>query len=129
MNIGELSAPAEQNEEPPYTRAQALADGALIDVSTLSKDAGFKVPVAVTPMVWTLLEPSERDERLGQTVEGRLRAVLAALREAARDDGVLVLFDVDLVDFGEPAKWRLQAVISPGERGEPVVTIMLPHEA
>lgn len=129
MNIGELSAPGEQNEGPPYTRAQALADGALIDVSPLSKDAGFKVPVAVTAMVWTLLEPSERDERLGQTVEGRLRTVLAALRESARDDGVLVLFDVDLVDFGAPAKWRLQAVISSGERGEPVVTIMLPHEA
>ncbi|MEB2325172.1 MAG: hypothetical protein OZ921_21845, partial [Sorangiineae bacterium] len=76
MNIGELSAPAEQNEEPSYTRAQARADGAPIDVSTSSKDAGFEVPVADTAMVWTLLEPSERDELLGQAVEGRLRAVL-----------------------------------------------------
>ncbi|MCC6898772.1 MAG: hypothetical protein IT377_07340 [Polyangiaceae bacterium] len=129
MNIAELSARAEYNEDPPYTRAQALADGALIDVSPVSKDAGFKVPVAVTAMVWTLLEPSERDERLGQTAEGRLRTVLAALRESATDDGVVVLFDVGLVDFGEPATWRFQAVISEGERGEPVVTIMLPHEA
>ena len=35
-----------------YTRAQAIADGVLIDVSELAKEAGFRFPVAVTAGVW-----------------------------------------------------------------------------
>lgn len=31
-----------------YTRAQAINDGALVDVSPISTEAGFKVPVALT---------------------------------------------------------------------------------
>lgn len=30
----------------------AIADGTLIDVTTEARDAGFKVPVAVTAAVW-----------------------------------------------------------------------------
>jgi len=113
----------------PYSRAQALTDGALIDVSSISDDAGFKTPVAVTAMVWTFLAPSQRDERHGQTLEGRLRDVLTALRKNADDDGAVVSFDVSVVDFGERSNWRLQALVSAAENGEPVVTIMFPHEA
>ena len=35
-----------------YTRAQAIADGVLVDVSKLAREAGFKIPVAVTAGVW-----------------------------------------------------------------------------
>ena len=35
-----------------YTRAQAIADGVLIDVSELSRDAGFRHPVAMTSGAW-----------------------------------------------------------------------------
>lgn len=35
-----------------YTRAQALEDGFLVDVSETAKEAGFKVPVVVTCAVW-----------------------------------------------------------------------------
>ena len=35
-----------------YTRAQALADGALRDVTDLARDAGFRVPVALTAAAW-----------------------------------------------------------------------------
>ena len=31
--------------------------------------------------------------------------------------------------FGERSNWRLQALVSAAENGEPVVTIMFPHEA
>lgn len=41
-----------------YTREQALNDGVLVDVSSLARAAGFKVPVAVTQAVWAnYLEP------------------------------------------------------------------------
>ncbi len=35
-----------------YTRAQALDDGFLVDVSELAKEAGFRFPVALTRAAW-----------------------------------------------------------------------------
>ena len=35
-----------------YTRAQAIEDGMLIDVSEMAKEAGFRMSVAVTARVW-----------------------------------------------------------------------------
>ena len=35
-----------------YTRAQAIEDGFLVDVSDTAREAGFGIPVAVTRSVW-----------------------------------------------------------------------------
>ena len=35
-----------------YTRAQAIADGQLIDVSEMAREAGIRYPVALTATVW-----------------------------------------------------------------------------
>ena len=35
-----------------YTRAQALADGILIDAGSMAREAGFKWPVAITVAAW-----------------------------------------------------------------------------
>jgi hypothetical protein len=35
-----------------YTRADAIRDGVLIDVSAVAREAGFKFPVALTAAVW-----------------------------------------------------------------------------
>src|SRR5262245_46930249 len=35
-----------------YTRAQAIADGVLVDVTDTANGAGFKIPVALTSRVW-----------------------------------------------------------------------------
>lgn len=42
-----------------YTRTQALADGELVDVTDadVTRDAGFRVPVAVTRTVWAWVKP------------------------------------------------------------------------
>ena len=34
-----------------YSRAQAIEDGVLVDVSTVAKEAGIKFPVAMTAAV------------------------------------------------------------------------------
>lgn len=36
-----------------YTRTQAIEDGDLIDVTEIGREAGFRVPVALTRSVWT----------------------------------------------------------------------------
>ena len=38
-----------------YTRAQALADGVLIDAGALAQEAGFRLPVAITAAAWARL--------------------------------------------------------------------------
>ena len=35
-----------------YTRAEAIADGVLVDVSETARETGFTVPVALTRAVW-----------------------------------------------------------------------------
>jgi hypothetical protein len=69
-----------------YTRAQALTNGALIDLSPLAAEAGFRYPVAVTAAVWQILEPSADLARLGQSATGRAWDVLQVLRAAIRED-------------------------------------------
>ena len=38
-----------------YTRAQAIEDGILVDVSETAREAGFRIPVAITRTVWSRL--------------------------------------------------------------------------
>ena len=35
-----------------YTRAQAIADGSLVDVSDTAREAGLRLPTALTRAVW-----------------------------------------------------------------------------
>jgi len=56
-----------------YTRAQAIEDGVLIDVSDIAKEAGIKYPVAVTQRVWAdIVKPEEVLRRYCQEEDGRL---------------------------------------------------------
>lgn len=58
-----------------YTRAQALADGVLVDVSNAAVEAGFKVPVALTRAAWDdCVEWNDEDTRrqTPQNASGRL---------------------------------------------------------
>jgi hypothetical protein len=113
-----------------YTRAQAIADGVLVDVTETAKEAGFKYPVAVTDSVWNgYIVPDGRGRALGQSEEGRLWDTLWMLRAhigKARGDTVSYgLFYA----FGKRQRFvTLKAVCGPGDDGEPVITIMLPHE-
>lgn len=98
-----------------------------MNVSELSAEAGFKVPVAVTAALWAFLTPTADDGRQGQSVTGRLWDVLMILRANVRDSDTVV-FDVFIALSGTLKKVRLKAMIGPGDQLEPVVTIMLPYE-
>lgn len=114
-----------------YTRAQAIADGVLVDVSELAKEAGFKVPTAVTCAVWAdVIEPSEQaKEDFGQSDTGRLWDILMVLHCAARgNDSSVILFTVAVMGEEGIQDVELKAIIGPGDTPEPVLTIMFPHE-
>lgn len=120
-----------------YTRAQALEDGALVDVSQVAGEAGFRVPVALTRAVWAdCVEWTDTNSRhqTYQDEAGRLWDVLwMAFQRARRARGSdRVGFQLYRVPRGgrgvRPRLVSLDMVIGPGDSGEPVVTIMQPGE-
>ena len=71
-----------------YTRAQAMTDGVLVDVSATAAEAGFRIPVALTLGVWAdCVSWSASDTEhtaMPQDEAGRLWDVIWMARAAAR---------------------------------------------
>ena len=120
-----------------YSRAQALEDGALVDVSETAREAGIAFPVAVTRAVWEdCCEWTDTDTKAkpyGQSVRGRLWDVVSMLRFAIRAGGVgdrLVyrLSRVPRPGCGAKRLVTLKSICGPGDTPEPVITIMQPDE-
>lgn len=114
-----------------YSRAQAIEDGVLIDVGDMAKEAGFRYPVALTHAVWTKYVEVPRGVE-GQDEVGRLWDILFmthfAIKTSPRDaSSVPVLLSVRN-DNASPRRVELKSVVGPGDKGEPVITIMLPYE-
>lgn len=118
------------------TRADAITDGILIDVTNVAREAGFKVPVALTAEVWNdcvtwTAEDSKRQAL--QDEPGRLWDVLwMALVAARRAKSDRVSFQLYRVPRGgrgcRPRFTTLQLHIGPGDDLEPVITVLLPGQ-
>ncbi len=121
-----------------YTRAQAIDDGILIDVSEIAKESGFKFPVALTRAAWEDCVAWNDDCNKRQTYQdesGRLWDVLQMLHFAikcSRDSNPEMLFKLSRVPRGGRCRLArdvtLKSIIGPGDTPEPVLTIMLPNE-
>ena len=116
-----------------YSRSQALDDGALLDVSELAREAGFKFPVAVSDtLYYGYLKPPLDLVKAGLSFEGRLWDTLSVLRYAIKASpatdrlSFTVLFAQ--VPGAEPEPVELLAVCGPDDSGSPVITIMLPSD-
>jgi hypothetical protein len=116
-----------------YTRADAIADGLLINVSDLAKQTGFTVPVALSDRVY-LECVSWSDDDTTQDEAGRLWDVLTMAMHAARG---AIQKNSDTAEFivkcRHPIKGLLEDVplrmqIHGGDNHEPVITIMMPNE-
>jgi hypothetical protein len=114
-----------------YSRAQAIADGVLLDVSVLAQEAGFKVPVALTAAVWADCVAWPREDPT-QEEPGRLWDVLTMAKFEAKRHGNLqvVPFRVLRVPRGgsKAQLTQLTLHIGPGDQAEPVITILQPGE-
>lgn len=119
-----------------YSRAEAIADGVLIDVTEAAQEAGFKVPVAITHAVWVDCVEWAMDagKAAEQDESGRLWDVLwmgyhACMNpgEGQRRDFQLYRVRQDACENG-PSLVTLSIHIGPGDNAEPVITIMLPDE-
>jgi len=121
-----------------YTRAQALADGVLIDAGPMAREAGFRWPVAVTAAAWedcVAWTDTDSERQIHQDQSGRLWDVLfmAAFEARVRADaGQQLLFELYRVPRDgrstEAELTSLKLVVGPGDDREPVMTILLPRE-
>ena len=115
-----------------YTRADAINDGVLVDVSDFALEAGYAVPVAITRAAYdSYIVPSDSLRRDGQSAEGHLWDTLRILWiTAKRNGGSTIMFSVLFVMNAatKPEPIELKAMCHPGDNREPVVTIMLPNE-
>jgi len=121
-----------------YTRAQAIEDGVLIDVGAMAREAGFKWPVAITSAAWddcVTWSEGDSDKQVHQDQSGRLWDVLFMASHAIRkgpDSGDRLLFQLYRVPRDgkatEAGLVTLKLMVGPGDSGEPVITIMEPHE-
>jgi hypothetical protein len=114
-----------------YTRVDALAEGVLVDVTQTAREAGFRVPVALTAIVWAdVNDLSGRYVSSGQSTEGLwdllFMASHAARRPENRDTSEFVYSLIMPVGAGNT--YRAKCHVGPGDEGEPIVTIMRPDE-
>lgn len=125
-----------------YTRADALDDGYLVDVTATAREAGFRYPVALTRAAWEdCVAWSDEDtdrKHWPQDQAGRLWDVLsmtrfyiagATRRDPRVDRCIVELVRVPRQGSGCMARHvALTAVIGGGDDGEPVITIGQPAD-
>lgn len=147
--VNNLIRSAEQPEPPPnehplfgpvihrYTRAEAIADDVLVDLGLFVSSGrpvlelvGIRFPVAMTSTAYALVI-GERTGELLQTADATRRVIyfLAVLKRAIMmdrgGDPMLIEFSCTNAEFQTV---DLKAVCGPGDRAEPVLTVMLPGE-
>ena len=116
-----------------YTRADAIKDGTLVDATETAKEAGFRVPVALTAAVWrncVSWSPEDNARVVHQDESGRLWDVvwMAGLtaRRNLKGEG-RVPFTIHRVPRDRKTRRHVPVTLlldlSPGDNGEPVVTI------
>ena len=120
-----------------YSRADALRDGVLIDITDIAKHFGFKYPIAITGNLFnSYINPNEDLIAHGENVKTRVELVLAVLFYAIKGTKekksmTRIHFEVEFLMDAIEEKYttiELIADCGPGDNMEPVITIMLPED-
>lgn len=120
-----------------YSRAQAIADGTLVDLNQgelgeLVKEAGIKFPLTCTATVFAScigLTPAAK--RACNDINGRLWDVLTMLKYGIRNAKTTDRIEFTVMVVRErvrPTPTRLKAICGPGDNMEPVITLMFVDE-
>jgi hypothetical protein len=117
-----------------YSRAQAIEDGELVDVSIAAQEAGITFPTALTRHVWNecvevppkLKGQQDESGRLWDVLYMAAHAVRAATRAGKGSDRLPFTRRVRKAE-GHRVE-RLLFVVGPGDDAAPVVTIEYPED-
>lgn len=117
-----------------YSRADAIREGILVDVSPVAREAGITVPTALTQALHADCVAWNEENSAHQVEAGRLWDVLSMTRftiTKSHDSDratVTVLRIPNTPQASDPEPADFIAHIGPGDTGEPVLTLMLPYE-
>lgn len=121
-----------------YTRAQAIDDGVLIEPGDVAREVGIIWPVAITAGAWAdcvAWNDADTEQQVYQDQSGRLWDVMYmaahAIRTCKRRTSELAFQLYRVPRDGksvEPELMTLKLIVGPGDAGEPVITMLLPHE-
>ena len=107
-----------------YTRAQAIADGVLVDVSEQAKRFGIRFAVAITDGLYSALTQASQTDAFKPLC---IDLLLITMRQRISRTS-----DTDRIDFvvkvPHAAPIGAYALCTPGDTPEPVLTVLLPHE-
>ena len=123
-----------------YTRAQAIADGVLVDATELAREVGFRYPLVLSSAAWAEAVIWDKENEGLQDETGRLWDVLMMAQHRIRtrrpgqdeEPDNRCTFEVLRVPntpgAESPELLALVVHIGPGDDPAPVFTIMLPGE-
>ncbi len=117
-----------------YTRAQAIEDGVLVDLGSIAPQVTrqhYKYPVACTAAVWGIIEQSVQNPRYANDYPGVIHDILWMSRMNVKQlsqDQSIALFQVIIHGAGRKRLYTFKIVAGPGDKGEPVLTVLLPDE-
>lgn len=114
-----------------YSRAQAIEDGVLVDVTATAKEAGLRFPTALTAAVWgKYVEVPPGVEC--QDEKGRLWDILWMLQWAIRasnERSSTLHYQLRVRnDNKKPKEVTLKCICGPDDDLAPCLTVMLPDE-
>ena len=105
-----------------YTRAQAIEDGVLVDVTDLARRAGFKVSTVMTCGLVAELVEAFGPGCIEATKFAVLRQLYKVVRALPEDQPAGPRIDMKIAHIDA------YSLMGPGDNGEPVLTIMLDGE-
>ncbi len=121
-----------------YTRENAIDDGVLVDVSEMAKEAGFKIPVAMTSTLWNdcvaWSDEDSKKQKTHQDQDGRLwdvlyMAILAAKGAGSNRQVPVRVYRIKRDGQSQQATMMtFKSHIGSGDQGEAVITLMLMNE-
>jgi hypothetical protein len=114
-----------------YSRKQALEDGVLVDLNQFIpiSESGYKYPVACTIAVWGIIESAVNNPRYGNDYAGIVWDILHMSRNCPTKKWPTgCLFQVVIIGAGSEKIFTFKIEFGPGDRGELVLTIMMPDE-
>ena len=111
-----------------YTRADAIADGQLVEIDrSVLQEAGVCLPAVLSAPLLAALEPTLEDEKRGQSLQGRLWDMLMVFRAGAKNSEANRLeFALVLATEEGFVQQQVVAVCGPDDEGNPCLTFMTP---
>jgi len=115
-----------------YTRAQAIADGVLVDVTAQARACGFRLPVAMTATLFADCESWAEGADWGRgepTPEQFVQWLLCFACETIRTSKAINTDRLTLPLWHFAGCPKLAVIhVGPGDDAEPVITLMYPGE-